>query len=447
MGRNGEKMRRKLVIPSIVGCLLLCMGLTGCGLMGQTRRAAMASREEGAGEASNWEGHQGEGQQEDGYQENENQDEDKRVKKESADSQPVLGGERVEGYQGFEHLFETELTAYMDEDVKSGRIKRKNVIVYVPMGNDIRISGDFPGTVNSDTQGISFYADVNPGITFPREDMSAGEKLESYIEHIYGGREEEYYSRNEVEVSGIHKIGKDAAVTTVVQYWRPDEAEDYRISYITYYMKELEPDLLFFMEVEIDGSEATEETPEILAELEAFYEVDIPWDSDEAEEKLENYTAGKADEAVVLPGVDFSFPEGWERDKRYSDGEIVIYAPGGDCDGAGCGIAVASYREEESTDDIWNWLMDAEYFEEMLMESLEEVEGLEIGYYGETCIGETTLAKFSCLSDGERTDCQFYLGEKAGNIYFIVGMQYQWLEMDTFELVKELLESGDTIEE
>ena len=447
MGRNGEKMRKKLIIPSIAGCLLLCMGLTGCGLMGQTRRAAMASREEGAKEASNWEGHQEDGQQEDEYPGNENHDEDKRVKKESADSQPVLGGERIEGYQGFEHLFETELTAYMDEDVKSGRIKRKTVTVYVPMGNDIRINGDLPGTVNSDTQGISFYADVNPGITFPREDMSVGEKLESYIGHIYGSQEEEYYGRNEVEVSGIHKIGKDAAVTTVVQYWHPDEAEDYRISYITYYMKELEPGLLFFMEVEIDGSEATEETPEILAELEAFYEVDIPWDSGEAEEKLENYMAGKADEAVVLPGVDFAFPEGWERDKRYSDEEIAIYAPGGDCDGAGCGIAVAAFGNEESTDDIWSWLTDDEYFEEAIMESLEEVEGLEVGYYGETCIGETTLAKFSCLSDGERTDCQFYLGEKEGNIYFVVGMQYQWLEMDTFELVKELLESGDTIEE
>ena len=44
-------------------------------------------------------------------------------------------------------------------------------------------------------------------------------------------------------------------------------------------MKELEPGLLFFMEVEIDSSKATGETPEILKELETFYEVDIPWDS------------------------------------------------------------------------------------------------------------------------------------------------------------------------
>ena len=231
-----------------------------------------------------------------------------------------------------------------------------------------------------------------------------------------------------------------------MEYWHPDDEEDYRISYITYYMKELEPDLLFFLEVEIDSSEATSETPEILEELEAFYEVDIPWDSDEAEEKLENYIAGKAKEAVVLPGIDFSFPENWERDEGYSDGDVVIYAPGGDCDGAGCGIAVASFMAGEGNDDILGWLVDDEYFKAAITEGLEEVEGLEIAYYGETCIGETTLAKFSCLSDGERTDCQFYLGEKDGNIYFVVGMQYQWLEMNTFELVKTLLESGETAE-
>ncbi len=433
--------------------------------MEQTRQAAMASRDKMAQEASGGSVYSGDGlmeeeapgekpqgdeYQEGGHQGEEHQDDEESVKRKTKDTNPVLGGEGSEGYQGFDYLFETTLTAYMDEDAESGRIKRKSVTVYVPMGNEIRINGDYPGTVNSDTQGISFYADVDPGITFPREDASIGEKLESYIEHIYGGQVEDYYTRNDLEISGVHKIGKNAAASTIVQYWKPQDEEEYRISYITYYMKELEPGLLFFMEVEIDSSKATGETPEILKELETFYEVDIPWDSDEAEEKLEDYAASKAqEEAAVLPGIDFTFPENWERDKSYSDEEVVVYAPGGDCDGAGCGIAAACLLsgEDGEFDDAWNWLIEDEFFETAITEGLEEVEGLEISYYGETCIGETTLAKFSCLSDGERTDCQFYLGEKDGNIYFIVGIQYQWLEMDTFELVKELLESGEAAEE
>ena len=48
------------------------------------------------------------------------------------------------------------------------------------MGNEIRINGDYPGTVNSDTQGISFYADVDPGITFPREDASIRNRFALY---------------------------------------------------------------------------------------------------------------------------------------------------------------------------------------------------------------------------------------------------------------------------
>ena len=184
--------------------------------MEQTRQAAMASREETFRESSGGK-HQADGRQEE-LQSDEYQDDDKRVEKEDEDANPVLGGERVEGYQGFKYLFETVLTVYMDEDVKSGRIKRKTVSVYVPMGNDIRINGDFPGTVNSDTQGISFYADVDPGITFPKEDASIDEKLDSYIEHIYGSLDEESYNRTEVESSGSYKIGKNAAATTVVEY-------------------------------------------------------------------------------------------------------------------------------------------------------------------------------------------------------------------------------------
>ena len=180
--------------------------------MEQTRQAAMASRDKMAQEASGGsvssgdglmeeeapgEKPQGDEYQEGGHQGEEHQDDEESVKRKTKDTNPVLGGEGSEGYQGFDYLFETTLTAYMDEDAESGRIKRKSVTVYVPMGNEIRINGDYPGTVNSDTQGISFYADVDPGITFPREDASIGEKLESYVTKEEG--KESYQERSRVK--------------------------------------------------------------------------------------------------------------------------------------------------------------------------------------------------------------------------------------------------------
>ena len=115
--------------------------------------------------------------------------------------------------------------------------------------------------------------------------------------------------------------------------------------------------MLTLLEVAVDGQESTLETPELIKELETFYEVDLAWDVEEMQEKLERYEE-KA-EAGFSGIIEFEFPEGWEIE--FEDDELVVYAPGGNSDGAGCGIAVAHLESIVFEEDLPDEGNDEEY--------------------------------------------------------------------------------------
>lgn len=50
--------------------------------------------------------------------------------------------------------------------------------------------------------------------------------------------------------------------------------------------------------------------------------------------------------------------------------------------------------------------------------------------------------EFIYTEEGEVIDCRLYLGGDDEKIYIIVAVQFQWLEMNTFEVAEELLEKG-----
>lgn len=428
-------MKKKAVLLWVTGCLLCGVAMTGCGPMGQLRNVArMSGAESGIEEKAG------------------SKEEKEEEKKKAADSKtPVLGGEAVESFEDFSYLYEETLTAYMEEDTEIGKVKRKTVTVYIPEGNASGINAELPGTAYADTFGVTFRFSLNPYLISGQEEKTVTEKLQGYMDETYPDKNETKKKSHKadyegLELSEVEKIGQDAAVARAEYFVWNDEKEEYGIVYGTYYLKELEPDLLALLEVEVDSSKAASKTEELLKELEAFYEVDLEWNSDEAQEKLEDYLAGKEEEEV--PGaiggiIEFDYPKGWALDENYSDEGLLIYAPGGDSDGAGCGIAITSLDSFGVTDDVMGWLGDEEYFSKFIEEGLgEDAENLTARYYGNTCIGETTLAEFTYTEEGEVIDCRLYIGGDDEKIYIIVAVQFQWLEMNTFEVAEELLEKG-----
>lgn len=439
-------MGKKRIILWAAAGLFLSAVLTGCGPMGQIRNVVNSSKD---GEIIE-EAASGENGSIAAGSTDSDTDHIAGEEKEAAPAAPVLGEENGQGYDGFEYLYEEILTAYMEEEEESGRIKRKAVIVYIPKGDDSGINKELPGTAYADTMGVSFCFSLNPYAIDGQEKKPLEKKLEDYVDWMYNnGTEEGFYGTvyEDMEISGVRKLDKDAASITVKYCFYDDWNQEYSVFYNIYYLKQLEPDLLALLEIEIDSREATAKTPELLEEIKAFYEVDLGWDSKEAQKKLDAYLADIEENGRTFGTLRFRFPEGWDIDENYSDYEKTIYAPGGDSDGAGCGIGIISVYAGSQAEDLMGWIGGEEDMQEYIQEAmggLEEFSLQKVEDYGETYIGKTMMMEFVYNEEGEMAGCRMYLGGKDDYIYIIVAMQYQWLEMNTFDVAEELIEKGMT---
>ncbi|HBA70598.1 MAG TPA: hypothetical protein DCZ40_14770 [Lachnospiraceae bacterium] len=432
-------MGKKGIILWAAAGLLMSAVLTGCGPMGQIRNVVNSS---GDGKIEE------ETAKEDVGSMNNDDDHIAGEEEDAAPAVPVLGADNGQGYDGFEYLYEEILTSHMEEEEESGRIKRKAVIVYIPKGEDSGINNDLPGTAYADTMGVSFYFSLNPYEIDEKEKRPLEKKLEDYVTGIYnGGVEEGAYGTalEDMEISGVRKLENDAASITVKYCFFDQWEQEYSVFYNIYYLRQLEPDLLALLKIEIDSREATAKTPELLEEIEAFYEVDLEWDSKEAQKKLDNYLADIEKNGRVFGTLKFRFPAGWEIDGDYSDYEKTIYAPGGDSDGAGCGIGIISVYAGGEAEELMGWLGGEEDMQGYVQEAMGELDEFSLQKAedcGETYIGKTMMMEFVYSEEGEMAACRMYLGGKDGYIYIIVAMQYQWLEMNTFDVAEELIEDG-----
>lgn len=436
-------MKKKTVGLRIGISLFLCMLLVGCGPMEQVRNVAHTAAEkkdedkktEKASEA----GISGEGEKA-GNGESEAEG--------GPDSQvPVFGMEDIGDYDGFQYMQKEVLTAHIEEDKRNGRIRRKTVTLYIPYWDEswFVMNGELPGTAWASVFGVTFDFSINPYGIMEQEGASLEEMLQKHMDGIYyedeGAVRREY---GDLEIADIRASGENAVAATAKYCFYDDLEEKYHVCYRTSYLKELEPDMLALLDVTVDGQEATLETPELIEELEAFYEIDLGWDTEEMKERLDRYI--EKSEAGFSSVIEFDFPEGWEIE--FEDDEVVIYAPGGNSDGAGCGIAVGDLSSIALEEELPDGEDDEEYLKMIISEGLgEKADDVSIRSCGETCIGETMEAQLSVTDDNGTADFRLYLGRKGDRAYVIAAMQYQWLEMDTFgmdtfQLVEELLENG-----
>lgn len=442
-------MNRKTIGLRIVISICLCVLLAGCGPMGQVRNVANATAEREGGDTKAEERPEAE----EGTKAKDSETEEAGETEEDPNSEtPVFGMENIGDYDGFQYLQKEVLTAYMEEDKEKGRVKRKTVTLYVPYWDEswYVINGELPGTAWASVFGVTFDFSINPYLITEQKEASLTEMLQKYIDRVYYEDEDTAYEEyGDLEISEVFPVGKDAVAVTAKYCFYDDLEEEYHVCCRTFYLKELEPDMLTLLEVTVDGQESTPETKELLEELTAFYEVDLEWNVEEMQEKRDRYV--EKSEAGFSSIIEFDFPEGWEIE--FDDEDVVLYAPGGDSDGAGCGIAVADLGAIFFIEELPDGENDEEYLKMIISEGVgEETDNISIRSCGETCIGETIAAQLSVADGGGTADCEFYLGRKGENAYIIVAMQYQWLEMDTFEmdtfqLVEELLENGRILRE
>ena len=355
---------------------------------------------------------------EDEKKDEESDSESKSKSRKKKSSAPVLGGDDVEGYEGFEHLYEEILMTDSKENEETGKRERKTITVYMPDDDYVMASGNY---AYASCMGIYFHVELDPYLRYDADDYTLAENLEEYVASNY----DPFYTTDykDLDISEVQKLGKNAVKCTV-EYCRYDSwDETYNSTFCTYYLTELEGGETVLVSVEINSESVTEKTEELLEELEAFYQFEINWDEERAEEKSSYYEENGRENFYSTGSFMFELPMSWQEDTEASDFETKVYAPGGDADYAGCMITVyEEYLDYDEDMDLYDAL------DEYSKEDIEEGLGTAVTSYSEE-ICETNLGE--ALKLEYRIDSGITSAE--GVVYVIIG-EYEIFTMQAFQM-------------
>lgn len=358
--------------------------------------------------------------------EDEEKDEEEKEEKKSKKkaSGPVLGSDEAEGYDGFEYLYEEILMTDTEENIETGKKERKSLTVFIPDDDYATASGSY---AYANSMGVNFRVELEPYLRYDAEDYLPEENLEEYINSNY----DPFYTADykDLVISEIEAKDETSARCTV-EYCEYDKwDEEYHTTFATYYLTELENGYTVLVTVEIDDSEATGKTPKLVEELAAFYQFEIDWDADRAEQKRLAYAENETENTYSTGNMLFDLPTGWKEDNDLSDYETMVFAPEGDAEFAGCMVSIyedyLGYDEELDLQSIIDEDGKAE---------LEEGMNATVSEYSaeivDTGLGKAAKISYN-ITDGD---------------YSASGVMY-FLSTDGYAYTMQALQTDDAVED
>lgn len=370
-------------------------------------------------------------------EEQEEKEEEEEVSEPKKKSGAVLGG-NTDDLEGFEYLYAEPLMTESQQNEESGKMESKTVTVMVPINDYNSVGRDY---VYSDKLGVTMNIQLNPYFQYNQEDYLMTENLQKYLDDEF----DEFYSTDykALEISKIEEIGNGRAYATA-NYVYYDKWDDMYVPiYTVYYACELEKDLTVLLELEINLAESTGKTPELLAEIESFYEIDIDWDKETQEKKVSDFLASdEANSNSYSTGyLMFDLPEGWKEDSDF-DYTMDCYAPGGDAVFSECVVAIDREFTSE-TYDVTAFLEYPELTKEMfLQEAGEDADNLAVEDMGETGLGRTVKITMDVDIDGITAHYAFYFATSDYYIYTIYAMQTDDATEDAFAVADDLVKNA-----
>ena len=213
--------------------------------------------------------------------------------------QPVLG-EDVVGYVGFAHLQAYTMTG------------GDGTVVYLPASEAAYVGGT---CVISETQGVEVTINQDPMLSDSVANKSVKQKLTYALDSSYN----DTLTKNmlELEKSGVTELDNGGAFAEV-SYLIYDDANKRHISYWigNYYVK-LEDGREFQVEIRVNSGAKTEETQNVVSELEKYLGISLPYDEAAMQAKIDGYSLSDDEaarmngETVAMGGMKFYMPEGW----------------------------------------------------------------------------------------------------------------------------------------
>jgi len=354
---------------------------------------------------------------------------------ESTSDVPVLGKEDIEGYEGFEYLYEEILLAETEENKDTGKKERKMITVYLPEDEYTKADGNY---ARANTLGVSFRVELEPYLSYDQDDYLPEENLQKYMDDEFNPFYTAEYK--DLVVSEVQEMGNGYGATA--EYCRYNEwDEEYYAIFCTYYYVELESGEMVFVKTEVNSSEVTGKTPSLIEELEQFYQFEVNWDKEEAEKKCANCAENGTANMFSTGNLLFELPQGWKKDRDVSSIDNEAYAPDGDSTSAGCLLLIkedyVGYGEEVDL----NMFLEKEQ-EEAIKEAMGVAASNYVAEKCETGIGDAIKITCNVSENGEKASVVMYIVMSDYRLYEFVAMDMSGATESAAEALENIVQNG-----
>lgn len=348
----------------------------------------------------------------------------------------VLGSEEAEGYEGFEYLYEEILMTDTAENKETGKKERKSLTVFIPDVDYATASGAY---AYANSMGVNFRVELEPYLRYDADKYLPEENLEEYVSSNY----DPFFSTDykDLVISDVEGFDETAARCTV-EYCEYDKWDEvYHTVFATYYLTELENGYTVLVVVEVDDAETTGKTSKLLNEISEFYQFEIDWDADRAQQKRTAYAANETENTYSTGNLMFDLPLNWREDADLSDYETMVFAPDGDTENSGCMISV--YEEYMSYDEELD--LDAIIAEESKSELEKSMDATVTAYNTEiveTGLGRAAMISYTVKDGDASADGVMYFLSMDGYAYTIQALKLDDAVEDPFVVLDGILSTA-----
>ena len=252
-------------------------------------------------------------------------------------------GEDVAGYTGFTHL--------KDYTLKSGD---KETVLYLPIDEKAYV-GNTTAIANKD--GVECEANLNPLYSDEVKNKSVDERLVYTLERDYRDKASEYSDLSIDKIAELGDLGYGAGVSYLIF---DDPSKSYYGQWVDHMMFELSDGRIINITLKVDSRNENENTEAVIAELEDYLSVDIPYDPGMLKAKIDGYEPD-ADEAkkndstpVEMGDIVMYVPRGFEAGSTYANlaNNFISSMAGVDKEDIKVFIPENMFEEKRSEDDI-----------------------------------------------------------------------------------------------
>lgn len=292
------------------------------------------------------------------------------------------------------------------------------------------------GSIEVEKDGLRFELVMNPDERAGVVDYPVYSALKDMAKEAYG----DFF---EVEAGQIEDVSVESARTTFS--YVNDSREGIWVEDATWYLIDLNDSQSLYVCAEICYPDVTENTEKIIEELEEYYDIEIQFDEEMAEEKLYSYGDESSDpnlKTVTYNNLSFDIPKDWAEDKMMSQDGMIAYAPGGSVQNSLCGVLI--YQQSggfysDKAQFIGNEAEVRRVFEESMGVSISN---LKVSDAGETFIGGTVKVSFDVAYSNGTEKYVAYYGLNTSRVYTVAAYGIGSHTNAAIEVVEMIMENG-----